>query len=55
MKTIRSLTFSSDENLYAFSFNNTLKGYVVVGRVGGEGNYDGFVLWLIEISSLLRF
>ena len=46
MKTNRALTFSSDENMYAYSFKNTLKGYVVVGRVGGEGNYDGFVLWL---------
>lgn len=46
IKRNRTLTFSSGENMYAYSFKKALKGYVVVGRVGWEGNYDGFVLWL---------
>ncbi len=46
IKKNKALTFSSGENMYAYSFKRMSKGYVVVGRVGEEGNYDGFLLWL---------
>ncbi|MCS6956965.1 MAG: hypothetical protein RMK75_00690 [Aquificaceae bacterium] len=38
--------YSHEENIYAYSLVKTEGGYVVVGRVGKEGNYDGFLLWL---------
>ncbi|MEJ5338087.1 MAG: hypothetical protein WHS43_00325 [Aquificaceae bacterium] len=41
----RGRAYSADNNIYAYSLAGTGGGYVVVGRVGEEGKYDGFILW----------
>ncbi len=45
VKSRRAKALSARENIYAYSLARIDGGYVMVGRVGYEGNYDSFVLW----------
>ncbi|MFN7065445.1 MAG: hypothetical protein ACK4OF_04790 [Aquificaceae bacterium] len=44
VQEVTGKAFSSGEHIYAYSLAKEAKGYVVVGRVGRERNYDGFIL-----------
>ncbi|RMH80367.1 MAG: hypothetical protein D6674_03845 [Acidobacteria bacterium] len=46
LKTKRGKVYAARGNIYAYSFDKLEDNYRLVGRVGPEGNYDGFVLTL---------
>lgn len=45
LRSKRGKALFGGENIYAYSFAKTGQRYVLVGRVGREGNYDSFILW----------
>lgn len=46
LKNKKGRALSVGEHIYAYSLAESDRGYVLVGRIGQEGNYDSFILWM---------